>query len=131
MLLMTVRKRRRFHYASRSRLGPSRTRSERGSGLAARRNTRCDSDGGINGRLVRNGTFKRLPSPQASIWVAHIHVHDLALLVKYDMHFGVRVVVLVDDIACPSVDRFAIQIDKEEIIIIKIEISIDRGEGID
>lgn len=44
--------------------------------------------------------------------------------VKYETHFGARVVVLVDDVACPTVDRVAIQIGEVEIIIIKVEIGI-------
>jgi hypothetical protein len=48
----------------------------------------------------------------------------MSLLVQYETQFGVRVVIFVDDITCPTVDRVAFQIDKEEIIIIKVKIGI-------
>lgn len=53
---------------SRSRLQANRTGRESGSRLAARRNTRRDSDGGgINSHCVRIGTFDRLSCPRASL----------------------------------------------------------------
>lgn len=126
MLSKTVHIWRRCHrHGSRCCLPANRTGRERGPRLAARRNTRRDSDGGgINSHRVGLGTFERLSCPRTSLRVAHTHVHDMSLLVQHETHFGVRVVIFVVDITCPTVDRVAFHIDKEEIIIIKIKIGI-------